>query len=100
MMELPTYTLGAEAIGTYLADIERRWGIRLAFTLSQPRSSETQAPFVVWLKIAHESHKLEIPWFDDMLVVPDTNTQIDLVSIMWDMLYVADQVLHSGPAEL
>lgn len=95
----PLYIIGAESIGDYLRDIETRWGVRLEFRIALPRSQAIQAPFVVWLVMPSPLHQQEITWWDDLCEMPDTKHSIDLVRLMWDMLYMADQILVKGPED-
>jgi len=89
--------VSAEDVSDQLTHVEKAWGVRLAFTIEAPRSLKTIAPFIVWLRMPHPLHQLEIPWWDDMLCVPEPNGHLDLLHIMWAMLEMADQVLVKGP---
>jgi len=92
-----SYKIGIESVSDYLVDIERRWGVRLAFTFEAPRSLQTLSPYLVWLRMPHEAHQREITWWNDMLCVPEPPDHHDIVHIMWDMCHVADEVLRKGP---
>jgi len=99
MERQPVEKITVEQVSIRVMSMEKTWGVRFAFTLEAPRSLASLAPFIVWLRIANPYHKAEIHWWNDMLCVPEPNSHLDYMHIMWTMLNMADEILEAGDTE-
>jgi len=98
-MRQSTYIVGPESISDYLHDIERRWGVRLEFSVGMPARANRKGELEVSLHMPARQHRDEIPWYYPVVRVWTLQNQQGLLFLMWDMCTHADHLLQKGPDE-
>lgn len=90
------YQITSGSIADYLDDIERRWGVRLAFIVQAAVSSQGECILSIALTMPHQQHRAEIPWFQETVQFVRDSDQKKLLFKMWDQLYAADKKIEKG----
>lgn len=90
----PEITSGS--IADYLDDIERRFGVRLAFTLQCAIAKDGEPILSIALVMPHAEHRAEIPWWKDQLAFLSDKDSKKLLRVMWDLLFAGDRKIEKG----
>lgn len=90
------YSITTGSITDYLDEMERRWGIRMAFIVQMGTTNGPNAVLSVALIIPALQHKNEIPWYKEQLAFLHDCDGTKLMFQMWNMLYEADHQIERG----